>query len=343
VSDVVVYGATGATGSRFAEIAVGAGVRPVLAGRNRSALRAIADPLGLEVRVGSLDSDAELDAVCGGARVLLSCVAPYTTIGVPLVEAAIRSGAHYLDCSGEPRYVKRLIDQYDARARAAAVALVPSAGLGLCSNLVARAAVAGIERPERLTIDYRVRRMRPSWGTTRSTVALLAGGAAVVDGGRVRFVAPGGRVRRLAGGGTGFLFPLTDTLTCSRLWPEATIESYLRHPAAPVLAPIVRLIAAAGCGGTVARAVERLAPRRGSAEARGQFTITVTAEADGRPTTAVGDVADVYEVTSQAAFELARTLLEHGAEPGFRASGEVVGDPHETAARTGVHLRRVGQ
>lgn len=339
MTDLVVYGANGATGSRFAEIAAAHGVRPILAGRNRAALERIAGPLGLDVRVGTLDP-GQLDAVCRGARVVLSCMAPYTTSGIPVVEAALRAGAHYVDCTGEPRYVKRLIDEYDAPARDAGVGIIPAAGLGLAANLVARSAAARVPCVERLTVDYRIRRMRPSWGTINSTVRILGGGTATLDRGVVRFSSAGTRIGRLAGG-IGFLFPLTDTLTFSRLWPAASIESYLRTPAAPVLAPVTVLTGLAARSATVAGTVERIARRRQVPNAkppRGEFVITVTAEGARTRAIAVGTLADVYELTSQAAFELTRTLLEHDVAPGFRSSGEVVGEPVDVAARIGVTL-----
>ena len=341
MTEIVIYGANGATGSRFAEIAVQHGMRPVLAGRNRQALAAVAAPLGLEVRVATLDPD-ELDDVFADAEVVVSCVAPYTTNGIPVLEAAIRRRAHHLDCSGEPRYVLKLIEHYDALARNAGSAIIPSAGLGACANLVARTAACELDTVERITIDYWIRRMRPSWGTASSTVRLLAGGAAVLDRGMVRIRAAGSRVRKLENG-SGVLFPLTDTLTCSRLWPTASIESYLRMPAAVAgaAAPVLALAGLAGRSRLVTDAIESAAQARRAAAAgtaRGEFELTVTATGQGRTATAIGRVADVYEITSQSAFELARTVLEHRPAPGFRASGEIAGEPEEVAGRIGLQL-----
>jgi hypothetical protein len=258
-----------------------------------------------------------------------------------VLEAAIRRGAHYLDCTGEPRYVLKLIELYDAPARAAGSAIIPSSGLGTCANLVARVAARDLERVERITIDYRIRRMRPSSGTTCSTMQILVGGAAVLDRGQIRFRAPGSRVRRLEGG-TGVLFPLTDTLTCSRLWPQASIESYIRMPVAAAASPPLLLAGLAGRSKLVTNATERAARallEARAAPSRGEFEVTVTASGAGRRATAVGRVADVYEITSQAAFELARTVLERKPEPGFRASGEIAGEPEEVARRIGLELQ----
>src|SRR5262245_31434788 len=146
---LVVYGANGATGRRLVELAVGQGLRPVVAGRSREALEAIAAPHGLEVRVGTLEP-GELDRVCAGAAAVVACVAPDTRRGIPVVEAAIRQGAHHIDCTGEPRYVQRLISEYDAPAREAGCMVVPAAGIGFCANLTARLAAAPMDRVDRL-------------------------------------------------------------------------------------------------------------------------------------------------------------------------------------------------
>jgi short subunit dehydrogenase-like uncharacterized protein len=339
MTELVIYGANGATGSRLAEIAVAAGLRPVLAGRDGAALERIAGPLGLDVRVGTLDP-AELDSVCRDAAVVVSCVAPYATRGIPVLEAALRHGAHYIDFTGEPHYVRRLIDDYDARARQVGSALLPSAGVGLCTNIAARAAADGVPAVERLTVDWRIRRYRPSWGSITSGVQVLAGGAAVVDRGRLSFRPSGTRIRRLAGG-LGVLFPTTDTLTLSRLWPEASIESYLRTPVAVLAAPALAVAGLAARRELFVRQVDRVARARRAPDGKrpqGQFEVTVTAEGASRCATATADVLDVYEFTSQAAFELAQTLLEHGATGGVRASGEIVGNPDEVAQRIGVTL-----
>jgi hypothetical protein len=336
---VVVYGANGATGARFVELAVGAGLRPIVAGRDRDGLERVAAPFGLEVRVGTLD-DAELDGVCAGASVVVSCVAPYTKRGLPVVEAALRHGAHHIDFTGEGRYVKRLIDEYDSAARAAGIVIVPAAGIGLCANLVARTAARQIDPVELLTVDYHVRAMRPSWGTATSTAELLAGGAAVAEGGRIDFVTPG-RVARLPGG-MGMRFPLTDVLTLQRQWPSARIDSYIRSRAAPVIGPAAAVSSLILRSESARNGLERAAKaiaRPNGRKPKGNFTVTVTAEGGAKRFTAVGRVADIYEETSQAGLELTRTLLEDGGAPGFRASGEIAGEPAEVAARIGIDLQ----
>jgi hypothetical protein len=208
---LLIYGATGAVGRRLAEIAALHEMTVVLAGRRRAELEALAAPLGAEVRVAALD---RVDTVFDGITVVASCVGPYTHFGLPVLEAAISAGAHYLDLTGEPRYVATLLDRYDQPARRAGVTIVPSAGLGLCSGLAAKSAVAALRGPVTgITIGYLPWGMRPSRGTIQSTIEIVTGGAPVIDKGLRRFVIPGGAHRTPLGLGTRF--PLTDPLTMS--------------------------------------------------------------------------------------------------------------------------------
>jgi len=333
---LLIYGATGAVGRRLAEIAVQHEVPVVLAGRRRAELEALAAPLG-EVRVAALD---RVGAVFDGVTVVASCVGPYTHFGMPVLAAAISAGAHYLDLTGEPRYVATLLDRYDQPARRAGVTIVPSAGLGLCSGLAARSAVAALRGPVTgITIGYLPWGMRPSRGTIQSTIEIVAGGAPVIDKGMRRFVIAGGARRTPLGLGTRF--PLTDPLTMSTVWPRASIDSFLLTPAAPALACVLAGIGLAGRSTAAMRAIRALERRIGEpVRPGGEFGIVVAASDGQTSATARVDVDDTYELTSQAAFEVASRLCDGGGAPGVRMSAAVVGDPVEVAARLGVRLRQ---
>lgn len=333
---LLIYGATGAVGRRLAEIAAAHDMTVVLAGRRRAELEALAAPRGAEVRVAPLD---QVGSVFEGVSVVASCVGPYTHFGMPVLAAAISAGAHYLDLTGEPRYVATLLDRHDRRARRAGVSIVPSAGLGLCSGLAARSAVDALSGSVTdITVGYLPWGMRPSRGTIQSTIEIVAGGAPVIDKGTRRFVIPGGTQRTPLGLGTRF--PLTDPLTMSTLWPRASIDSFLLTPAAPALACVLAGVGLAGRSKRAMRGVRAFERRIGGpARPGGAFGIAVAASDGHRSAIARVDVDDTYELTSRAAFEVARQLCDGFGAPGVRMSAAVVGDPAEVAARLGVRLR----
>src|SRR5437870_5810350 len=127
MTDFLIYGANGYTGSLIARAAVARGHRPALAGRNAEALAALARELGLERRTFPLDKPAAVEEGIEGVRVVLHCAGPFARTFQPMADACLRRRAHYLDITGEVAVFEALASR-TAEARAAGVMLLPGAG-----------------------------------------------------------------------------------------------------------------------------------------------------------------------------------------------------------------------
>ncbi|MFO0554685.1 MAG: saccharopine dehydrogenase NADP-binding domain-containing protein [Polyangiaceae bacterium] len=134
--DIVVFGATGFTGRLVAEyLASGEGaVRWAIAGRDTRKLEELSAELasrfGVSVPVVRADvSDpASLLAMARDTQVVLTTVGPYGKYGEPVVSACVEGGADYLDLTGEPDFVGRMIRKYGGRAEGAGVRMIPCCG-----------------------------------------------------------------------------------------------------------------------------------------------------------------------------------------------------------------------
>ena len=104
---VLIYGATGFTGGLVVEEAQRRGIRPILAGRRKAALQALAQQWSpaLDIRVAHPDDRASLDAMLEGAEVLITTVGPFTDYGLQVASAAVDHGVHYLDTTGEQTFM----------------------------------------------------------------------------------------------------------------------------------------------------------------------------------------------------------------------------------------------
>src|SRR5439155_24226246 len=120
--NLLIYGASGFTGTLTARRAVEWGMRPVLGGRDERAVGALAAELGLERRIAPLTDPVAVDGMLEGIDVLLNCVGPPTVVP-PLVQAALRTRTHYLDIAGDCEYVYSL----NRQAEAAQALLLPIA------------------------------------------------------------------------------------------------------------------------------------------------------------------------------------------------------------------------
>jgi short subunit dehydrogenase-like uncharacterized protein len=133
---IVVFGATGYTGELVASALVARGAAPVLAGRSRERLEALAASLGdgatngssLEIAVADVADPASVRALVAADDVLVSTVGPFSRFGRPAVDAAIDARAHYLDSTGEGAFIRTVFEDDGPRAQAAGCALLTAFG-----------------------------------------------------------------------------------------------------------------------------------------------------------------------------------------------------------------------
>lgn len=126
-SSFLLYGATGFVGEAIARLAVQSGLRPLLAGRDRARLAALAGELAVEYRVFPLEEAAALDRALEEVAVVLHCAGPYLYTFQPMLEGCLRTGTHYLDLTGEIPVYEALAAR-TAQARARRVMLLPGVG-----------------------------------------------------------------------------------------------------------------------------------------------------------------------------------------------------------------------
>ncbi|MBI2407832.1 MAG: saccharopine dehydrogenase NADP-binding domain-containing protein, partial [Gemmatimonadetes bacterium] len=115
---VILYGATGYTGRLVLDECLTLGLRPVLAGRDATALESLAAEHQCEMRIASLDDRPALDALLRGATAVIHCAGPFSHTSRPMADACIRNGVHYLDITGEIAVFESLAAR-DAEAAAA--------------------------------------------------------------------------------------------------------------------------------------------------------------------------------------------------------------------------------
>jgi hypothetical protein len=128
---VIVYGASGFTGRMVMEHLRDMGVPFVAAGRNRArieeALKIVPGVEDARYMIAEVDGSVEsLTKLFEGSKVVCNTVGPFMRFGIPVVEAALKSGLHYMDTSGEQHWVIRMRDIYGKEFAKAGLALVPS-------------------------------------------------------------------------------------------------------------------------------------------------------------------------------------------------------------------------
>ncbi|HSN57355.1 MAG TPA: enoyl-ACP reductase [Candidatus Sulfomarinibacteraceae bacterium] len=138
--DVVLWGATGFTGSLVAEALVerlaDTGVRLALGGRRRGGLEALRgrlagiDPAAAELPLVVADSHdrPSLDALAASADVVCTTVGPYAKHGHELVAACVDRATDYCDLTGEVPFVRDMIDRHHEAAQEVGARIVHCCG-----------------------------------------------------------------------------------------------------------------------------------------------------------------------------------------------------------------------
>jgi len=127
MQEFLLYGASGYTGSLIARTAPSYGLRPVLAGRSREKLVALAQTLGLDYVAFDLSDTKNLEETLRRYPVVLHAAGPFSHTAAPMMEACLRTHTHYLDITGEIR-VFEAAKRLDIKAKEAGIMIMPGVG-----------------------------------------------------------------------------------------------------------------------------------------------------------------------------------------------------------------------
>ena len=110
----------------------------------------------------SLDDEAGLRDLLADAAAVINCAGPFTLAGDALVRAAIDTGTHYVDSTGEQSFIQMVFDRHGEAARAGR----RGAGARRSASTTSRATASraslprGTSRSTELVLAYSRRRLR---------------------------------------------------------------------------------------------------------------------------------------------------------------------------------------
>ncbi|EEP74941.1 saccharopine dehydrogenase [Micromonospora sp. ATCC 39149] len=185
VRNVAVYGAYGHTGRFVVAELQERGYVPLLLGRNRDRLQALArDFPGLQTRQASVDDPISLDRALDGADAVINTAGPFASTAGPVVEAALRAGIPYVDVAAEIEANVDTFAHFADEARAAGTVVVPAmAFFGALGDLLVTTAMGDWTTADEVHVAYGLSSWHPTGGTLASgTVSSQRRG-----GRRVRF------------------------------------------------------------------------------------------------------------------------------------------------------------
>jgi short subunit dehydrogenase-like uncharacterized protein len=136
--DIVIFGASSFVGEiltayMLEKYPVDGDLKWAVAGRSQRKLDKLKGSFGavasaLPVIVADTGDEASIDALVGSTRVIISTVGPYALYGEPVIKSCVTQGTDYCDLTGEPQWIKKMIDRYEEHAKISGARIVNSCG-----------------------------------------------------------------------------------------------------------------------------------------------------------------------------------------------------------------------
>jgi len=330
----LVYGATGYTGELIAREAVRKGLRPVLGGRGRERIEAMARALGTESCVFSLDDPAATRAALRGTRVVLNCAGPFSATAAPMMAACLDERVHYLDITGEVDVFEYGQGRHDDAQRAG-VLLCPGVGFDVVpTDCVAATLARAMPDASHLALGFDSK-SRLSRGTSKTMIEGLAHGSRVRTEGQLRNEPMGARVRDIdfgAGARKAIAIAWGDVSTAWWTTRIPNVEVYI--PASPRAIKSMQrmhrwrwLLGLAPVQSWMKKRVDK-APAGPDTAERERSPVMVWGEvrnARGEQRIARLQTANGYSVTVDAALGILRDVLRNPGRGGYFTPSQLVG------------------
>jgi short subunit dehydrogenase-like uncharacterized protein len=132
--DIVVYGATSFVGQIICRYMAsqypGNEIKWAAAGRSEEKLESVLKETGCKVPTIIADSgdDEALKTMVAQTKVIISTVGPYALYGSKLVKYCAQNGTDYVDLTGEPQWIRRMISAHEADAKKSGARIVHCCG-----------------------------------------------------------------------------------------------------------------------------------------------------------------------------------------------------------------------
>jgi short subunit dehydrogenase-like uncharacterized protein len=330
----MIYGANGYTGRLAAAESVRRGMQPVLGGRNEAAIAQLAEELGLEFRVFSLDDPDQTAQAIDGLKLVLHCAGPFSISSQPMVSACLTQGVHYLDITGEIP-VFAYAHQQDEQARRADVVLLPGAGFDVVpSDCLAACLVNALPAATKLQLAFEAAG-GPSPGTAKTSIEGLGNGGWIRRDGKMKKVPLAWKTRSIPFAHAermGVTIPWGDVYTAFVSTGVPDIEVYMSVPPATIanmrrmrwFQPLLSL-------GPVQSFLKKRIEKRisgPSEQARADSYSQLWGEAgsaDGRTVSAIMTTPNGYDLTVTASLGIVEFLLKNDVEGGFYTPSLLMG------------------
>lgn len=194
---LLLYGANGYTAGLIIRFAEKYDIQPILAGRNESKIKTLAEEHKLDYRIFGLDETSAIQDALKDIEVVLHVAGPFIYTAKPMMEACIQTKTHYLDITGEIE-VFEMGASYDEKAKAAGIMLMPGTGFDVVpTDCMAAYLKQKMPDATHLELAFGATKTGISHGTAKTMVENLGGKGLIRKDGKITAVSVAHKTRRI--------------------------------------------------------------------------------------------------------------------------------------------------
>ncbi len=329
----MIYGANGYSATLALRKAAREGLKPILSGRNKAAIEALAAELGLRYRIFDLSDVDGVAQKLSDVKIVSHCAGPFSATAEPMMKACIESGTHYTDITGELD-VFQLSQSLDQKARAAGVVLCPGVGFDVIpTDCVANKLKEALPDATQLRLGFEGDNAL-SPGTAKTMIEAVSAGMKVLRNGELVSVPPSFESCSIDFGNgmrNASVIPWGDLATAH--WqtgiPNISVYAARRtNKVSDVLIPLVQRVMEIGAVQRFARKKIEQKVKGPDEEARGGRSTYVWGEAtdpSGKTATCRIRTPNGYTVTMDGILLTARFFMDYEGKGGCFTPSQLMG------------------
>jgi len=308
---LLIYGATGYTGTLIVNEAARRGLDFEIAGRSEDKLAALAAEFNVAYHVFPVDDIEGWKKSLEGKTALLNIAGPFSETAEQAMEASIQFKVHYFDITAEVD-IYRLAESKDAAAKAAGIMLLSGAGLFATYDPLVVHTAKRVKNPVAIRAAFKY-----SGGFTPGSVASSSN---IIGAGLL--VRKNGEIKKISEAPSA-AFDLGNGPEDFSLMPLGGVVLSFKSTGIPDIEEYFSMAAAAGEDGAIK--FEEGHPKAELTAARSKILVEVTGE-DGTVVRSMADTADGYMPTVTSAVEVVNRALNGSYKAGFQSPASAYGE-----------------
>jgi len=309
---LLIYGATGYTGTLIAREAAKRGLDFEIAGRSEDKLSALAAELKVQYHVFPVGDIEGWKKSLEGKTALLNIAGPFSETAEQAMEASIKFKVHYFDITAEVD-IYRLAESKDAAAKAAGIMLLSGAGLFATYDPLVVHTARRVKNPVAMRAAFKY-----SGGFTPGSVASASN---IVNAGLL--VRKNGEIKKITEA-PSVAFDLGDGPEEFSLMPLGGVVLSFKSTGIPDIEEYFKMALPAESTNEGTMKFEEGHPKDGQNTERSKIFVEVTGE-DGTVARSMVDTPDGYMPTVTSVVEVVNHALNGSFKTGFQSPASAYG------------------